>query len=73
MTLREKGMLEFVDVIIDKPRWCEKVHNEDIVARWRNEYGSEEQQRYEPACLDQKCFDNVRGPILAAAFDHSWA
>lgn len=57
VTLREKAMLEFVNQISDKPRWWEKVHDETIVARWRSECGTEEQQRYEARCLDQKCFD----------------
>ncbi|KAF2624297.1 hypothetical protein BU25DRAFT_374116 [Macroventuria anomochaeta] len=37
MTIRERCMLFFVDRISDKPDWTRKVHDEEIVAKWKQE------------------------------------
>ncbi|KAH7391984.1 hypothetical protein BKA66DRAFT_525811 [Pyrenochaeta sp. MPI-SDFR-AT-0127] len=37
LTVREKCMLFFMNQITDKPEWHFKVHDENIVARWRVE------------------------------------
>ncbi|KAL1847909.1 hypothetical protein Plec18167_004873 [Paecilomyces lecythidis] len=37
ITLRERTMLEIMNQITDKPDWDEKVFNEEIVGRWREE------------------------------------
>jgi hypothetical protein len=37
VTLREQRMLDFCNQITDKPRWWEKIHDEDILAKWRYE------------------------------------
>ena len=63
VTLREISILNFVNQITDKPRWWDKMHDEGIVERWRNERGSEEQQKYDPRFLDQKSFDYVSGRL----------
>lgn len=61
ITVCERRMLDFVNQITDKPRWWEKVHDEDIVGRWRVEACSnEEQQRLSDQHLGKKCFDYVR-------------
>lgn len=36
-TTRERCMLFFIDSISDKPDWTRKVHDENIVTRWRQE------------------------------------
>lgn len=59
VTFREMAMLDFVNQITDKPRWTEKIYDEQIVQKWRAECGTEEQQKYEARCLDQKCFNYV--------------
>lgn len=60
VTCREQRMLDFVNQITDKSGWWEKVYNQEILARWRNEVcGSEEQQRTSADHLDVKCFDFV--------------
>ncbi|KAK5715592.1 hypothetical protein LTR15_010237 [Elasticomyces elasticus] len=58
VTRREQRMLDFINQITDKPRWWEKVDNEEILSRWRIEAcGTAEQQRTSPDHLDAKCFD----------------
>jgi hypothetical protein len=37
VTLRELRMLEFINLITDKPDWHEKVFNSDILSTWRAE------------------------------------
>lgn len=37
MTVRERCMLFFVDQISDKPDWTRKIHDEGIVAKWKQE------------------------------------
>lgn len=60
VTCREQRMLDFVNQITDKPGWWEKVHNEAILARWREEAcGNEDQQRTSAAHLNKNCFDYV--------------
>jgi hypothetical protein len=36
-TIRERCMLFFIDGISDKPDWTRKVHDENVVSRWRQE------------------------------------
>ncbi|KAJ4380321.1 hypothetical protein N0V86_004632 [Didymella sp. IMI 355093] len=36
-TIRERCMLFFIDSISDKPEWTRKVHDEEIVSKWRQE------------------------------------
>ncbi|KAF1929857.1 uncharacterized protein M421DRAFT_60135 [Didymella exigua CBS 183.55] len=36
-TIRERCMLSFIDSISDKPEWTRKVHDEEIVSKWRQE------------------------------------
>lgn len=36
-TIRERCMLFFIDSISDKTDWTRKVHDEDIVSKWRQE------------------------------------
>lgn len=37
ITVRERAMLFFINTITDKPLWWEKVHDENIVAKWKTE------------------------------------
>lgn len=37
VTLRERAMMTFIDLITDKPDWNTKVHDETIVAKWKTE------------------------------------
>jgi hypothetical protein len=37
ITIRERCMLFFVDRISDKPDWIRKVHDEEVVAKWKQE------------------------------------
>lgn len=37
VTVRERIMLEFINLITDKPDWDRKVFDEDIVRNWRQE------------------------------------
>ena len=37
LTKREVAMVRFMELITDKPDWSEKVFNEDIVGKWREE------------------------------------
>lgn len=37
MTIRERCMLFFIDSISDKPEWTRKVHDVEIVSKWRQE------------------------------------
>lgn len=61
ITLRELTMLELINQITDKPRWTEKIHDETIVVKWRNEAcGTKHQQQYSNKHLSEKCFDYVR-------------
>lgn len=61
VTLREQRMLDFINQITDKPRWWEKVHDEAILARWREEAcGNDEQQETSDRHLNATCFDYVR-------------
>ncbi|EMC96217.1 hypothetical protein BAUCODRAFT_467102 [Baudoinia panamericana UAMH 10762] len=58
VTIREQRMLDFINQITDKPSWWEKIHNEDIVARWRSEAcGNREQQYTSEGHLSVACFD----------------
>lgn len=60
VALREQRMLDMISQITDKPRWWEKIRDEDIVAKWRVEAcGTVEQQRYSAQHLDLKCFEYV--------------
>ncbi|KAF2474944.1 uncharacterized protein BDR25DRAFT_280572 [Lindgomyces ingoldianus] len=37
ITIRERCMLHFINQITDKPEWNRKVHDEEIVAKWKKE------------------------------------
>lgn len=60
VTRREQRMLDFVNQITDKPRWTGKIHDEQIVAKWRDEAcGTKEQQEWNDQFLSEKCFNYV--------------
>jgi len=37
VSVRERRMLDFINTISDKPEWERKVHDEEIVSKWRAE------------------------------------
>lgn len=37
VTVRERNMLSFINLITDKPEWDRKVFDEEIVGKWRQE------------------------------------
>ena len=61
VTMREQRMLDFVNQITDKPQWTDKIHNDEIVGRWRAEAcGTKRQQQTSSQHMSEKCFDYVR-------------
>lgn len=61
VTLREQRMMAFIDTITDKPGWEEKVFDEFIVAKWREEAkvgpdtdDSEDEQKKESGDEDEE-------------------
>lgn len=58
--MREQTMLDFVSQITDKPRWTEKIHDDTVVDKWRQEAcGTQKQQEFSDAHLSVACFDFV--------------
>ncbi|KAI1074732.1 hypothetical protein F5B20DRAFT_562790 [Whalleya microplaca] len=51
VTLNERRMLAFINQVTDKPNWEEKVFNEEIVGKWRQEASNQE------GYFGQKMFD----------------
>jgi len=37
MSIRDRNMLQFMNIITDKPEWTRKVYNEKIVGKWKAE------------------------------------
>jgi hypothetical protein len=61
VTIREQTMLEFINQITDKPNWTEKLNDESIIKKWRQEAcGTKHQQEYSDQHLSERCFDYVR-------------
>ena len=60
VTLREQAMLEFISQITDKLRWTEKIYDDEIVGKWRQEAcGTKKQQEFSAAHFTAECFDFV--------------
>lgn len=60
VTIREQTMLEFMSQITDKPMWTEKIYDDTIVEKWRQEAcGTKKQQEFSDAHLSMACFDFV--------------
>ncbi|CAK7225274.1 hypothetical protein SBRCBS47491_005831 [Sporothrix bragantina] len=58
VTLRERRMLDFMGSITDKPEWERKVHDEDIVAKWRAEAKAMPNVENNDVYMSDKMFDN---------------
>ncbi|KAK3704493.1 hypothetical protein LTR37_013776 [Vermiconidia calcicola] len=58
LTLREKAMMSMLADVMDKPDWQHKVHNEEIVAKWRVEAVSEERDFSGP--MFEFCIEELR-------------
>lgn len=70
VTLREQRMLDFINQITDKPRWWEKVYDEEILGKWHVEAcGSDADQETSPDHLSQKCFEWVSVDPLVRSDD----
>lgn len=64
VSLREQRMLDFINQVTDKPKWWEKIRDENIVLRWRVEAcGDEVEQRTSARHLDMKSFDYVSAQV----------
>ena len=60
VTIREQSMLEFISQITDKPRWTEKIHDDAIVEKWKQEAcGTKTQREFSDAHLSRTCFNHV--------------
>lgn len=60
VTVRERRMLEFMGQITDKPEWQRKVHDEEIVRKWREEAAREiDVDGIQDVYLSEQMFDYV--------------
>jgi hypothetical protein len=55
LTMLELWMLAFMNSITDRDGWREKVYNEEIISKWRQEAGEDP-----PVKTPEKAFEQVR-------------
>lgn len=72
LQIREVAMNILMDRLTDKPDWHEKVFNDEIVSKWRNEALTQDEEGLHLEILDGKnlpTFDRTR-IISEQAFDY---
>ncbi|KAH9896247.1 hypothetical protein F4778DRAFT_783527 [Xylariomycetidae sp. FL2044] len=74
LQIREVAMMILMDKLTDKPNWHEKVHQEDIVAKWRKEALEQPEHDLYRQIIDGKNQDKLPQPrahlISEKAFDY---